>query len=194
MLESFTAPDFVEGVASFVERRDPSFAAARRARRPRAPQAHPAELDRSRPAAQLRRELERDLHEPFRALSAAAAKRTSAPSSSSTGSRPPAGEGTPSTSPSAPRRLPDRDGDVIAGQAPGGAGCRSARSIAARPSATMPYGRERSIETIAPRMSAGCRCVPEMSGRSICQTTRTPRLLARDPCAASRSSRSKITM
>jgi enoyl-CoA hydratase/carnithine racemase len=26
MLESFTAPDFVEGVASFVERRDPSFA------------------------------------------------------------------------------------------------------------------------------------------------------------------------
>ena len=26
MLESFTAPDFLEGVASFVERRDPSFA------------------------------------------------------------------------------------------------------------------------------------------------------------------------
>jgi enoyl-CoA hydratase/carnithine racemase len=29
MLESFTAPDFLEGVASFVERRDPSFAALR---------------------------------------------------------------------------------------------------------------------------------------------------------------------
>jgi len=27
MLESFAAPDFVEGVASFVERRDPRFAA-----------------------------------------------------------------------------------------------------------------------------------------------------------------------
>ncbi len=27
MLASFTAPDFVEGVASFVERRDPRFAA-----------------------------------------------------------------------------------------------------------------------------------------------------------------------
>jgi hypothetical protein len=26
MLESFSAPDFVEGVVSFVERRDPSFA------------------------------------------------------------------------------------------------------------------------------------------------------------------------
>ena len=26
MLESFTAPDFLEGVASFLERRDPSFA------------------------------------------------------------------------------------------------------------------------------------------------------------------------
>jgi enoyl-CoA hydratase/carnithine racemase len=26
MLESFSAPDFVEGVASFVERRDPRFA------------------------------------------------------------------------------------------------------------------------------------------------------------------------
>ena len=27
MLASFSGPDFVEGVASFVERRDPSFAA-----------------------------------------------------------------------------------------------------------------------------------------------------------------------
>ena len=30
MLESFTAPDFVEGVASFLERRDPRFAALER--------------------------------------------------------------------------------------------------------------------------------------------------------------------
>ena len=29
MLDSFTAPDFLEGVASFLERRDPSFAPLR---------------------------------------------------------------------------------------------------------------------------------------------------------------------
>jgi enoyl-CoA hydratase/carnithine racemase len=29
MLESFSAPDFLEGVASFLERRDPSFAPLR---------------------------------------------------------------------------------------------------------------------------------------------------------------------
>ncbi len=44
------------------------------------------------------------------------------------------------------------------------------------PQRQVPYGLERSSETIAPGTSAGCRWVPEMSGRSICQTIRTPRL------------------
>ena len=35
------------------------------------------------------------------------------------------------------------------------------------PQRHVPFGRDRSSETIAPRMSAGCRWVPEMSGRSI---------------------------
>ena len=69
-------------------------------------------------------------------------------------------------------------------QPPGRPRPRPAGPVRARPSARTPAGPARSSDTIVPPMSAGCRWVPEMSGRSICQTTRTPSLA--DPPARGR--------
>ena len=199
MLASFTAPDFQEGVASFLERRDPRFArsareAAGRRRGAqaagaapggasrRAAQPHAAATSTSARPGKLRGDLARRSRRSLRALRRCACSkrdlaRRRAPAA--------AARRAARRAPRAPRaqraatrpRVVDRDGD------PGQRARRAARAIrpvhSGPPHRQPPYGSERSSETIAPRMSAGCRCVPEMSGRSICHTTRTPELLAR---------------
>ena len=186
MLQSFIAPDFVEGVASFVERREP---ASRRSPPARSPaddelqRTHPAELDRLAAALAVRAEARprsrpalprarrpRGRSGPRRRRDAARVRLAA-----STTRRAPA--------PSARRRRPGRPPPCVIPASRPGAPVPICPVHCGPPQRQLPYGRERSSETIAPRMSAGCRCVPEMSGRSICHTTRTPDCSAREPRA-----------
>ena len=194
MLASFEGADFGEGVTSFLERREPRFAPLAGAlgdrRRARA----------ARRRARHRRAGRRSAGMSARTISAIASDIASAAVDEATlpPSRRNAGSpGGSSARPSARAQRPaTRAGSRTATVMP--ASCPGARLPICPvqlgpPQRQEPNGSERSSETIAPPRSAGCRCVPAMSGRSIRQIARMPSSATRAR-AASSSSRSKIAI